>query len=113
MAVPRQEVVTLPLPPSLRQSLTCAGFRTVADLHGVGPVDLSAGKGGSSKDPYPKLADFDMQSPPAELGVSPDDALLILKVADVHQHPGLLGGSSVSASNLGCQLGDSTVQIHD
>lgn len=71
MAIPRQEVITLPLPPSLRQSLTSAGFRTVADLHGVGPVDLST-----------------------ELGISPDDALLILKVADVHQNPGLLGAKS-------------------
>ena len=44
MAAPRQEVVTLPLPPTLRQSLVAAGFRTTADLHGIGPVDLSAGR---------------------------------------------------------------------
>lgn len=44
MATPRQEVVSLPLPPTLRQSLVTAGFRTTADLHGIGPVDLSAGR---------------------------------------------------------------------
>ncbi len=44
MAAPRQEVVSLPLPPTLRQSLVAAGFRTTADLHGIGPVDLSAGR---------------------------------------------------------------------
>lgn len=47
MAAPRQEVNTLPLAPILRQSLLAAGFRTVADLYGVGPVDLSAGDAGS------------------------------------------------------------------
>ena len=41
--VPRQEVVTLPLAPTLRQTLLNAGFRTVADLTGVGPVDLARG----------------------------------------------------------------------
>ncbi|KAL3148107.1 DNA repair protein rad51c [Trebouxia sp. C0009 RCD-2024] len=71
MAAPRQEVNTLPLAPILRQSLLAAGFRTVADLYGVGPVDLSA-----------------------ELGIGPDDALLILKVADVHKTSGLLGAKS-------------------
>ncbi len=44
MAAPRQEVVSLPLPPTLRQCLVTAGFRTTADLHGIGPVDLSAGR---------------------------------------------------------------------
>ena len=43
MAAPWQEVITLPLPPSLRNALNSAGFRTVADLLGVGPVDLSTG----------------------------------------------------------------------
>lgn len=71
MAAPRQEVNSLPLAPSLRQSLLASGFRTVADLHGVGPVDLSS-----------------------ELGIGPDDALLILKVADVHKTSGLLGAKS-------------------
>lgn len=71
MAGPRQEIVTLPLPPTLRQSLVAAGFRTTADLHGIGPVDLSA-----------------------ELSISPDEALLILKVANIHNDAGLLGARS-------------------
>lgn len=51
MAAPRQEVITLPLAPSLRQSLLAAGFRTVADLYGVGPVDLSSGTADSEPAP--------------------------------------------------------------
>lgn len=44
MAAPCQEVITLPLAPSLRHVLVAAGFRTTAELLGVGPVDLSAGR---------------------------------------------------------------------
>lgn len=44
MAGPRQEVITLPLPPSLRQLLVSAGFRTTADLEGTSPVDLATGE---------------------------------------------------------------------
>jgi hypothetical protein len=39
----RREIISLPLAPSLRQKLIASGFHTVADLDGVGPVDLSTG----------------------------------------------------------------------
>lgn len=40
----RLEVGALPLPPSVRLKLQCAGFRTTADLEGAaGPVELAAG----------------------------------------------------------------------
>ena len=42
-AAPRQEVASLPLNPSVRNKLLCAGFRTTGDLEGIGPVDLAAG----------------------------------------------------------------------
>ena len=42
-AAPRQEVASLPLNPSIRNKLLCAGFRTTGDLEGIGPVDLAAG----------------------------------------------------------------------
>lgn len=57
MSVPRQEVISLPLAPSVRQRLLAAGFRTVADLAGVRPLDLAA-----------------------EAGLTPDEALLALKL---------------------------------
>ena len=34
----------MPLPPAVREKLLRAGFRTVADLEGVGPVDLASGE---------------------------------------------------------------------
>lgn len=43
MAAPRQEVLTLPLQPTLRNLLIAAGFRTTADLEGIGPLDLASG----------------------------------------------------------------------
>lgn len=39
-----QEVLTLSLPPSLRQALLNAGFKNTTDFEGLGPVDLSRGK---------------------------------------------------------------------
>ena len=39
----RQDVLTLPLAPSVRQKLKAAGFNTVVDVSRVGPVDLAAG----------------------------------------------------------------------
>jgi hypothetical protein len=41
---PRLDVVGLPLNPTVRHKLQCAGFRTTADLAGVaGPVELATG----------------------------------------------------------------------
>lgn len=37
------------------------------------------------------MCGFDDRELHAELGISPDEALLILKVADVHKTSGLLG----------------------
>ncbi len=45
---PRQEVVSLPLAPHIRSKLLAAGFRTLADLEGIGPVDLSRGGCGAA-----------------------------------------------------------------
>eukprot|EP00803_Ostreobium_quekettii_P000806 evm.model.scf_655.5 EVM.evm.TU.scf_655.5 scf_655:56748-63748(+) len=45
MALYRQEVTSLPLPPSIRERLLRWGFRTVGDLEGVGPVDLASEAG--------------------------------------------------------------------
>lgn len=39
----RREVTTLPIPPAIREKLLTHGFRTVADLEGIGPVELSNG----------------------------------------------------------------------
>jgi hypothetical protein len=39
----RLEVAALPLPPTLRHKLQCAGFRTTGDLQAVQPVDLANG----------------------------------------------------------------------
>ena len=39
----RMDVGALPLNPSLRTKLQAAGFRTTAELEGIGPVDLAAG----------------------------------------------------------------------
>ena len=103
MAAPRQEVTTLPLAPSLRQSLLSAGFRTVADLYGVGPVDLSSGTADSGL--APQEYEVDIRRQRAELGVTPDEALLVLKVADVHKTSGLLG-------KLSCSLLTSVESIH-
>ena len=79
----------MPLAPSLRQSLLAAGFRTVADLYGVGPIDLSSGTADSAL--APQVCEVDIRALRAELGVTPSEALLILKVADVHKTSGLLG----------------------
>ena len=41
---PRLDIVGLPLSPSVRHKLQCAGFRTTAELAGVaGPVELATG----------------------------------------------------------------------
>lgn len=39
----RREIITLPIPPAIREKLLTHGFRTVADLEGVGPMELSNG----------------------------------------------------------------------
>ncbi|KAK9813256.1 hypothetical protein WJX72_011511 [[Myrmecia] bisecta] len=62
MAGPRLEVLGLALAPGLRHKLQCAGFRTSADLEGIGPVDLAR-----------------------EVQITPEEALLVLKVASVRQ----------------------------
>ena len=41
--VPRIEVQTMPLPPSLRQKLRDNGFRTTADLDGIDPENRARG----------------------------------------------------------------------
>ena len=43
-AVYRQDILTLPVAPSVRQKLKAAGFNTVVDLGCLGPVDLAAGE---------------------------------------------------------------------
>ena len=88
MVNPRQEVITLPLPPTLRQLLVSAGFRTTADLDGVGPLDLASGKVRRQATDHPPLAATRFC---AELRISPEDALLVLKVANVHKDASLLG----------------------
>ena len=40
---PRLDVVVLPLPPTVRHKLQCAGFKTTGDLEGVQPLDLAQG----------------------------------------------------------------------
>jgi hypothetical protein len=40
----RLDVAALPLPPTLRHKLQCAGFRTTADFEGYQPTDLALGK---------------------------------------------------------------------
>ena len=40
----RLDVAALPLPPTVRHKLQCAGFRTTADLEGIQPLDLANGK---------------------------------------------------------------------
>lgn len=41
---PRLDIVGLPLSPSVRHKLQCAGFRTTAEVAGVaGPVELATG----------------------------------------------------------------------
>lgn len=40
------------------------------------------------------MCGFDVRALHVELGISPDEALLILKVADVHKTSGLLGKRS-------------------
>ena len=97
MAAPRQEVITLPLPPSLRQSLVAAGFRTTADLQGVGPVDLSSGTTNSLLEAGNRRLLSHKLS--AELNISPDEALLVLKVANIHKDAGLLGESQYRLSH--------------
>ncbi len=44
MLPPRQEVISLRLPPSIRQRLLSAGFRTCGDLEGVTAAALAAGE---------------------------------------------------------------------
>lgn len=70
---PRQEVATLPLCPTLRNKLLCAGFRTAADFEGVGPVDLAA-----------------------EAQLSHEEALLVLKLA-LPMQQGRLDGACIAA----------------
>ena len=56
----RLEVAALPLPPTLRQKLQCAGFRTTGDLEGIQPLDLANGK-------FQKLFSFSPNNTPAQL----------------------------------------------
>lgn len=42
--LPRQDTQALPLAPSVRARLLAAGYRTVADLEGVGEGELERGK---------------------------------------------------------------------
>eukprot|EP00884_Botryococcus_braunii_P002529 jgi/Botrbrau1/12277/Bobra.0323s0017.1 len=58
--VPRQDILTLPLPPYLRQILINSGLKTVADYAGLGPVELAR-----------------------DLGISQEDALLVLNVSNI------------------------------
>lgn len=53
--LPRQEVITLPLCPSVRQQLLSAGLRTVADLQGLKPLDLAREANISPADAYEAL----------------------------------------------------------
>lgn len=39
----RLDVAALPLPPTVRHKLQCAGFRTTKDLEGIQPLDLANG----------------------------------------------------------------------
>jgi hypothetical protein len=39
----RLDVAALPLPPTVRYKLQCAGFRTTKDLEGIQPLDLANG----------------------------------------------------------------------
>ena len=61
----------------------------MADLRGVGPVDLASGTADSAL--ALQVHEVDVRPMHAELGITPGEALLILKVADVHQTSGLLG----------------------
>ena len=98
-AFPSLDVTCLPLPPTLRNKLLAAGFRTVQDLAGVGTVDLVAGSldtslslwvcTGRVADKH-KLFDF------SELQIAPEDALVIVKaVGGGHASDGALQGVRV------------------
>eukprot|EP00741_Cyanophora_paradoxa_P011706 tig00020563_g11310.t1 len=69
-----RDVGSLPLPPSVRQKLIKAGFRTLRDLDNVGPIDLSR-----------------------ELSISPDDAESILRQVfpTNHADTGVVGMSAL------------------
>ena len=75
----------------------------MADLRGVGPVDLSSGIADSAL--ALQAHEVDVRPMRAELGTTPDEALLILKVADVHQTSALLG-------KLFCPLTVSPQSVH-
>eukprot|EP00798_Chlamydomonas_sp_ICE-L_P027140 gene27140-2371_t len=46
---PRQEVISLPIAPTVRSKLLACGFRTTAELETLGPIDLSKGARSASE----------------------------------------------------------------
>lgn len=76
-SIPRQSIVSLPLPPELRSKLLSAGFRTTADLAQISPVSLSK-----------------------EAQISAEEALEVLKVSTSKYLDGWNRSAVVSATDL-------------
>jgi hypothetical protein len=60
--LPRQDTQALPLAPSVRARLLAAGYRTVADLEGVGEGELERGKREDGGDGRTQLAPSDVDT---------------------------------------------------
>ena len=96
--VPRQEVVSLPLPPALRSQLVASGFRSVADLDSLGPVDLAKGDClRPPPSPPPALPPPCSLPPPLTVSRSPASLITLSPVGLItHSHVSLVWRSSIS-----------------
>jgi RAD51-like protein 2 len=105
------EVSALPLPPSIRLKLQCAGFRTTADLAPVQPLDLAQGAppppatAARCPDALPSRVLLPHRLPPhphldAEAQLTAEEALLALRVAlpGAAAAGGLPGAESAAAA---------------
>lgn len=87
----RLEVTSLPINPSIRNKLLCSGFRSSADLDGIGPVDLATGNSFFVLAAHACLIEHLFQPVPlqclticrvtAEAQLTHEEALLVLKLA--------------------------------